>query len=223
MITASCVGTFGRWGNSLFQYAFARWYAESIGAELRIPLEWEGRRFFSTVNEAVMTAPAGPRVAFPTGQDNIDLHGYFQSEQHVSKLSRSKLKEWLQPFMTKFIDIPKIAVHTRRSDYIGNGYYAVVTDDSYKRAVEQFGYDWKDVKIYRCDSPTDQYMDFLEIMMAPVIFRSNSTFSWWAATLSNAKVYSPVVGDATGEHDFPFVEGNHPKLCQLFSDLHIKE
>jgi hypothetical protein len=63
----------------------------------------------------------------------------------------------------------------------------------------------------------------MEIMASRVIFRANSSFSWWAATLSDARVFAPVVGNNTGWLDCSFVEGNHPKMYYLFDDMHIKE
>ncbi len=60
--------------------------------------------------------------------------------------------------------------------------------------------------------------DFLKLYFARTIFRANSSFSWWAATLSpTAKVFSPVIDqphiygvDGMKEITVDFVEGNHP-------------
>ena len=54
--------------------------------------------------------------------------------------------------------------------------------------------------------------DFLKIMFARKIFRSNSSFSLWAAWLSNAEVFAPWLHEYSPgkEVDFNFVEGNHP-------------
>jgi hypothetical protein len=60
--------------------------------------------------------------------------------------------------------------------------------------------------------------DFLKLYFARTIFRANSSFSWWAATLSpTAKVFSPVLDkrhvygvDGMEEITVDFVEGNHP-------------
>jgi hypothetical protein len=60
--------------------------------------------------------------------------------------------------------------------------------------------------------------DFLKLYFARTIFRANSSFSWWAATLSpTARVFSPVMDkrhiygvDGMEEIDVDFVEGNQP-------------
>jgi hypothetical protein len=61
-----------------------------------------------------------------------------------------------------------------------------------------------------------------------VHFGANSTFSFWAATLGNAKVYSPVIrGVRGGKPDAyaEFVEGNWPVMADNHpnTDLHLKE
>jgi len=124
--------------------------------------------------------------------------------------------------------------------------YSVISKDSYVRAFEAFGYSadamewvsddytgkWHVGRPVRArggwEYPTgSQYLpglvfdwlhDFLKLYFARTIFRANSSFSWWAATLSpTAKVFSPVIDkmhiygvDGTDEIDVDFVEGNQP-------------
>jgi hypothetical protein len=54
-------------------------------------------------------------------------------------------------------------------------------------------------------------------MKARILFRANSTFSWWAATLGNPMlVYSPVVEGLRGlQMDVKFVPGNEPRCVDL--------
>jgi hypothetical protein len=42
---------------------------------------------------------------------------------------------------------------------------------------------------------------------------TNSTFSWWAATLGDCQVYSPQVGSLTGWVDVPFIRTNSEGTC----------
>ena len=124
--------------------------------------------------------------------------------------------------------------------------YSVVSKASYLRAFEKFGFD-ADSMLWVSDDYTrkwhvgrkmrylgnwtypegaeylpgivfDWLEDFLKLYFARTIFRANSSFSWWAATLSpTATVYSPVIDrkhiygvDGLEEIDVDFVEGNHP-------------
>ena len=124
--------------------------------------------------------------------------------------------------------------------------YSVVSMESYRRAFRKFGYPEESI-VWVSDDYTgqwhvgrkrrfiggweypvgSQYMrgivfdwldDFLKLNFARTIFRANSSFSWWAATLSpTAKVFSPVIDknhiygvDGMEEITVDFVEGNHP-------------
>jgi hypothetical protein len=124
--------------------------------------------------------------------------------------------------------------------------YSVVSKDSYSRAFKKFGYDEDSIQWVSDDytgkwhvgrkmrylggweyPAGSEYLpgiifdwldDFLKLFFARTIFRANSSFSWWAATLSpTAKVFSPVIDrkhiygvDGMEEIDVDFVEGNHP-------------
>ena len=143
--------------------------------------------------------------------------------------------------------------HLRRDDISNIDYnrshvqgYSVLSQASYLRAFEQFGYD-ADSMLWVSDDYTgkwhvgrkmrylgswaypegseylpgigfDWLEDFLKLYFARTIFRANSSFSWWAATLSpTATVFSPVIDrkhiygvDGLEEIDVDFVEGNHP-------------
>jgi len=66
--------------------------------------------------------------------------------------------------------------------------------------------------------------DFLKLVFAGAVFRANSSFSWWAAFLSEGRVFSPVLSERA---DFPstgrevhcdFVEGNAPHWHQAATD-----
>ena len=224
-IVTTCAGGFGRFGNAMFQYAVARAYAESIGAELRVG-NWIGRDLFEGVNDKSSEGLNLPNIQDEKldGVTDVHLHGYFQREEHVALLSRKKLKEWFKPrpqWVRKGFDL---IFHKRRGDYIGNGYYAVVSDKSYDDAAHKFGYDPAKAEVF--SDGRDQnliYDDFFNLAASRVLFRANSSFSFWAGVLCDGIVYSPVVEDRTGDIDCEFVKGNYPKLMQMFKDLHIKD
>jgi hypothetical protein len=198
LVTVSCLGQYGRFGNQLFQYSYAKAYAEHIGAELHTP-NWIGREIFEDVNEPIMQY-----------KGDIDLFGYFQNPEHLALLSRSKLKKWF-----KFKNLPNftqhdLVFHKRRGDFLNySDSYAIVSDKSYTEAALVRGLD-PDTALVLDDSRGGNYLleDFLTMMHAKILFRANSTFSWWAATLGDCKVFAPKVEDKTGWVDVEFVEGN---------------
>lgn len=222
-VVTTCAGSFGRFGNALFQYCVARAYAESIGAELHVG-PWVGREIFEGVQEPMM------RESLPVlkdekldGSTNVHLHGYFQRPEHVALLSRKKVKEWLKP-RKPWSDIAghALACHKRRGDYLEAG-YAVVTDASYDKAMREAGYDPAQAKVFSDEDPGNIFDDFFGLAHSKVIFRANSSFSWWACTLSDAEVYSPVVEDSSGWTDCTFVKGNHSRMHYLFGNIYIGE
>lgn len=225
IISVSCLGGFGRWGNMLFQYCVARAYAESINATLLTP-DWPGRYIFENINEPITLKPVGTKFEDEVldGSSNKDMYGYFQRPEHVALLSRKKIKEWLKPkpkYVKKGYDL---VFHKRRGDYIKAGCFAIVSDESYNKSAEKYGYHYSCAKVFSDDRPLEsQYDDFFDIMYSRVIFRANSTYSWWAAALSDGKIYSPIVNDNTGWIDCDFTLGNHPKLMYLFEDLNLKD
>lgn len=229
VIQISCLGEFGRWGNQLFQFCFAKSYAEKYNCELQIPENWIGRRIFKNIDKI-------PTIKYPLkktkldlipfGEKNIDLFGYFQFEEAFDLLSLSKIRQWLQ-FKDEFIELfPKqldyyVACHVRKQDYISkfSHIYCNIAEISYIKSVKAYGYEVNKIFWVSDDYPQtnikcefDFLQDFFTLMNADVLFRSNSTFGVWASILGNAITYAPLVEDKVGYHeDINFIHGNYPR------------
>tara|TARA_B100001057_G_scaffold324894_1_gene325091 strand:+ start:3706 stop:5628 length:1923 start_codon:yes stop_codon:yes gene_type:complete len=121
--------------------------------------------------------------------------------------------------------------HFRRTDIARKNYvggHSMVSKKSYHEAFDKFNVDeskvvwisdeqkigWKfNENVPNISGKTISWLpDFLKIMFARKIFRSNSSFSLWAAWLSNAEVFAPWLHEYSPgkEVDFDFVQGNHP-------------
>lgn len=226
----------GRFGNQMFQYAFAKAYCERHGYELLTPL-WVGQKVFQIDNaRTIVSWPKRNEENLKDGEDRIELESYFQNQKSLI-YSRADCRRWfklrpeIQQALTR-LDYPKVVAHRRVGDYKGLG-WPVVSEESYRKAAEQFGYkiDWilteENPLHHDLFAPELSFVpDFFAMLQADVIFRGNSTFSWWGATLSNARVFSPVMdGIKGGEQLVPFVEGNHPRCLELafLTDLHLRE
>jgi len=245
IVSCSCLGNFGRFGNQLFQYAVARKYAELHDAVLETP-SWIGQRLFFIEDPPIsQPLPRMPLDHLPWGRTSVDLFGYFQYQEAVDALRVDELRRWFafRPEWTSLFPKSRpdyIAAHLRRGDYLGLKHvFAVVSEQSYLDACVRHGLDpaalvWVGEELHTPNPELDEQgldflADFLTLMNADVVLRANSTFSWWAGLLGEGRVFSPLVEDRTGDQDVAFVEGNWPRICDIknggtrVTDLHIRE
>jgi len=250
-ISISCLGDYGRFGNQLFQYSFAKTYALKCGYELQVPKNWIGRILFDIEDPEITRGfPTTSLDEMPVGQHSIDLRGSYQHQMFIDTMNPNTVRSFFK-FKDQWIELfPKIksyyiASHLRRGDYVGNPTHTIVEEAAYENAIKNFGYNLDDnifvgeeivqpgdTRNHSHDKSfygnVDFLYDFFLLLNADVLFRSNSTLGWWAAFLSkeSQKVYSPVVQGRLGEvaTDIAFVEGNHPchqEIDNRHSDLSL--
>ena len=246
IVTVSCLGQDGRFGNQMFQYAFARAYADKLGAELQTP-KWVGQEVFEDIIDNPIT------VSLPTSRlhdvlrcdNNVNLWGYFQSkpftdfytEPWVKNLFRVKPK-WRDKFYTEKC---YAAAHVRRGDFTHPKTmerFCVVTRESYQAAYDQVCCGSLPLQWISDETPTidptvpaaiDFLPDFMTLINAKVLFRANSSFSFWAGVLTTGAVYSPIVDDLVGVQTVPFGAGNWHKIVgykigrfDTSTDIHLR-
>lgn len=224
----------------MFSYAYARAHAEHNGATLCTD-PWIGQRVFEIDDPPI---PAGlPRRDENTlgeTEVNCEIRTYAQ-QQKCLIYTREQVRRWFRfrPEIKAKLDALPIrlecAAHYRRMDFKGYG-YALPSWDSYLKAADQFGVsvpakvsdeDALSRMPFGWQGDMEMIPDFHLLMTANVLFRANSSFSWWAATLGNGRVFSPIIDGLIGgvEHNCQFVEGNWPRLHYLdfTTDLHLRE
>lgn len=227
-VQISQLGSRGRWGNQLFQYAFARGYAERLGAVLEVPGDWVGRELLE-VGEGPIRGVL-PEYSGAEEKRDVDLVGFFQAPWCLRTYSREKARRWLRikPELVRAYRCNRgVVAHLRRGDFVKED-MPVVKIGSYLRCLGELGIGfeevfWVEEGGHRGPSWRTGFLgDFLMMMKAEVLLRANSSFSWWAATLGEAQVYSPKVGVGdTGWVDATFVNdngsriGNFPFECRL--------
>lgn len=231
------LGKFGRFGNQIFQYLFARAYAEKYNAELELPY-WIGEKIFKNVSHKrpSIKLPSTPVDNLNFGDVNIDLLGYFQKKEFIDILSEKKIREWLQ-FQDVWINLfnnpiylHPVVAHLRRGDYVSlySNIFCIVSKDSYLKALNKFGISsenivWlsEETQGYNILFDQDlQFMsDFFTMINAKILLRSNSTFSFWAGFFNKNKIYSPVVKGLKGMNDVDFIEGNYPSIVYVNDDF----
>ena len=227
----------GRFGNQLFSYAFARGYAEHHGYDFQCT-SWLGQQVFVLEDAPITTK--GLRSAnelTANGEGDLHFHTYGQSQKALF-YTRSQARKWFQVHSNILESLPDrrdaFVAHWRSGDYKGY-HYPVVSRKSIYRACDQQGFDVSRLCIISDEWPTqdnrykgsmDFLPDWIRLLRAEILFRANSSFSWWAGVLGNAKrIFSPVIDGLEGgkEHDVEFVEGNYPRLANLdfVTDLHL--
>lgn len=226
-INLTTLGKYGRFGNQLFQYIFAKSYANKHNLVLHTN-PWIGSEIFENINDPlpIHNLPRLYEDIIPTTEPygNIDLIGYFQGPMHLKYWSKSYARE-LFKFKKEIIDLINpirrefyIACHLRRGDYEEkySDIFCIVKKEAYIEKVEELGYNESNIVWVGEEHPHrnsklgkhEFLQDFFIMMHAPLLLRANSSFSWWSGTLGNNQVYSPVVKKLTGWQHTAFCKGN---------------
>lgn len=222
----------GGFGNQLHQYSAVRKYAQLVDAKLEVETrDWYGAEIFGLNDPAwsctlpeVNDGGGGP-PSLEWGQTNIRIGGYFQFQRWVGLLSRAEVRSWFRVKPELAVMCPHVggytAVHVRQGDYIDHPLFANISERSYEYAIGKYAPP-RPVVWVKQNHPTlvpgipqriSFLPDFLTLLHATALLRANSTFSWWAATLSDADVYAPLVEDRVGQCDVEFVHGNWPRCA----------
>lgn len=203
----------GRLGNSLFQYAFARIIHEKTGQRL-VP-QWKNNKIPEI---KVIEGTIKKNYSLIKDYDeyegniiNIDeitqhncgfiLDGFFQHKSYYES-RRNMIKSWL--FDVKKTELDTVAIHLRFDDYtqinwhLPESYYdeclklssskklLIFTDDPNHNYVKKM------ISLGGELSNLSDVDDLKKMASCNEIIMSRSSYSWWAAFLSNAdKIYFP--------------------------------
>ncbi len=165
-ISMSTLGSYGQFGNQLFQYAGMKAHAKSHNLKLEIPADWIGRKIFvdcdkeavisNTPREQKVIEGSLPTYSSPNSYNNCDIKGYLQyhtdlcMKDYFRSLFRFKpeledglatlLKEVRQQASTL------VAIHIRRGDYN-------IPSRSHNIAPTKWYLDWLDKNWEKLDNP----------------------------------------------------------------------
>ena len=204
MISCNRLGNNGRLGNELFQWASVTGIAKSLGTKAVFP-EWKYSQYFENAPETgtqIKSTIKEKHYHYDLSQfkDGYNLEGYFQSYKYFNGFKPI--------FKQSFLDTlqkPKgkvAAIHVRKGDYVNNPNYYQLPIEYYYYCLSQITYDtlliFTDDKEYckihfECLNPVyangNEIEDLALMSMCDYIVMSNSSYSWWGAYLSNAKVF----------------------------------
>ena len=132
-----------------------------------------------------------------------DALGYYYQDYKLFDHHRDNIKKL---FGTGIVKSDYVAIHVRRGDYVGNPFYVdLMKTDYYQKAIAEFpnetfvvfsdDKDWcmKQDVFKDCEFNIwgDEITDFNRMAGAKGIIMANSSYSWWCAYLSDAKVIAP--------------------------------
>lgn len=208
----------GRFGNNLFQYVYARLFAEKHGLKLLTPFCHENIvRMKSQCGGSTILAPIigiDDNHEYMLNDRTIDraqyhFNGYFQkSEWYIPYID--KIKEFAKPVQTiDCINYDDIVIHIRRSDYPhqcqihSNWYLNILRTEKFNKlyiVMEPASADPDPVGLNAYLNEFSHYSpiiisgsvadDWNFLRKFDRILISNSTYAWWAAFFSDAsKIY----------------------------------
>lgn len=221
-------------GNTLFQYCFARAFAERHRMDLRIPAWW-GEKVFQIEHPHIAERFLDNQCNEETLEQAVghrEFKGYAQMQQCLELYTRTEAKKWLKfrpeilaCLPSDFIGGP--VCHVRRGDFGGYG-YPLVSKQSYLDCLKNNALTEKPPIWISDDHPIhvpefhnelEWLPDFWVLRKAKILLRANSSFSWWAHTLADddQQVFSPVIEGLEGgrEHLCAFKPGNAERLSDF--------
>lgn len=232
----------GRLGNLCFQAAYAKAWCIQNNYDLCM-LPWIGEIVFEGFPPAIRPDKCKPDIVWT---DRLFQH------QRDLIYTRKQVKEWFafKPEILEMLQPAKCPRHVclnirQGQDYRDAG-LVTLSKQCYVDAAKQRGYGVDDI----CFEIDTQFFtlsnfqgnvkaggfgvcevvlpSFYRLMTAPVLFRANSTFSYWAHVLSdNQNIYAPLIRDLKGgildTYCPEFVNANWPAMVNSpdHSDLHL--
>lgn len=228
----------GRFGNTLFTYAYARAYAEKYGYEFQCD-PWIGQQVFMLDDKPITATWLKERNEndIVEGEGNIVIRSYCQQQKCLIYTQRQvrewfRFQRWIDEGLHELPMLYRNVAHRRVGDYVGYQ-FPYISLGSYLREFSELGIEGftilteeNPITHQSFNSELSFIPDFYIMTHADVLLRGNSTFSWWAATLNrHGKIFSPIIdGLPGGEHDVDFILGNHPRLSHhsFCTELHLE-
>jgi hypothetical protein len=220
-LTYSQLGSFGRFGNQLFQVASTIGIAVNNGYDYAFPrMEWMDH--LAHPLPVLNQEPHSWRYV-PFGYHDVTLPDFRMSgiDGTVIDIRNSYLQSWkyfrninqlVRHYLT-FSNMPEptdaVAVHVRRGDYKTTDWHPVLGREYYDAAITEIAGYMPSSLLFFSDEPDEvrkmypdaniyhtgnDMEDFKKMMSCKHFIIANSSYSWWAAWLSSSpdkKVIAP--------------------------------
>jgi len=216
MISFSNLGSLGRLGNQMFQYAALKGIASYHQTEYSFPPDNLLHQGFKIPQRKLdLRQPQIVERFYEFDEDIFsycegDLYGFFQSEKYFSHIEEDIRKDF------KFCDImyescfhyrknilseKTVALHVRRGDYVTDSNFILLDLDYYQRALKYFldndviivsdDIEWCKDNFkgdrFKFSLSNNQFIDLCLMSLCNYHITSNSSFSWWGSWLARSK------------------------------------
>lgn len=216
MLSFSSIGSLGRLGNQMFQYAALKGLAAYHQVPYSLPLDTSLHKCFKIPKVGQESIEPQIRERSYEFDESIfsyskgDLYGYFQTEKYFLHIEEEIRKDF------RFCDIiyntcihyrtyilPKevIAFHIRRGDYTTDPNFVLLDLDYYMNALEHFpdlevmimsdDIEWCKKQFrsqrFRFSLSNNPFIDLCLMSLCDYHIISNSSFSWWGSWLAKSK------------------------------------
>lgn len=220
------LGNLGHLGNQMFQYASLQGIAHNRGFDWKIPAKENFGRNYPILKSNIYdcfyldlkiddhigmfegqsiteTMHGFDEELFNTCPDDINLSGYFQSYKYFENIKNKIRRDFtFLPSPVEVIPLKNtLAIHVRRTDYLGlSDYHTTLDEEYYSSALDSIGefseaivfsddIDWcKTVPLFQrfTFSLGNPYSDLQLMSKCDKHIIANSSFSWWGAWLSRS-------------------------------------
>ena len=216
MISFSNLGSLGRLGNQMFQYASLKGIAAHNSTDYCLPSD-------TSLHKCFRIPKKGTEISYPTIKEssyefdeNIfncsegDLYGFFQTEEYFYHIEEELRKDFrfydiifnsCSHYRKHILSKEVVALHVRRGDYITDSNFVLLEIDYYIEALKYF----PDLEImvlsddinwcreqfvgkkFKFSSSNDPFIDLCLMSFCDYHIISNSSFSWWGSWLAKSK------------------------------------
>ena len=216
MISFSNLGSLGRLGNQMFQYAALKGIATHNSTDYCLSSD-------TSLHKCFQIPKKGTEIFYPTIKEtsyefdeNIfscsegDLYGFFQTEKYFSHIEEELRKDFrfydiiyktCSHYHKHILSQEVVALHVRRGDYITDPNFVLLELDYYLEALTHFpdseimvlsdDINWCREqfvgKRFKFSSSNDPFIDLCLMSLCNYHIISNSSFSWWGSWLSKSK------------------------------------
>jgi hypothetical protein len=216
MLSFSNLGSLGRLGNQMFQYAALKGIAAHHQIEYSFPSNILLNQCFQIPHKKLEIKQPQINERFYEFDPELffytegDLYGFFQSEKYFSHIESEIRKDFTfydiiykncSHYRKHILSEETVALHIRRGDYVTDPNFVLLDLDYYNQALEYFPNNeiiivsddikWCKQKFngnrFRFSFSNNQFIDLCLMSLCNYHIISNSSFSWWGSWLAKSK------------------------------------